>query len=492
MISKRILVRNGVFSGLQFAINALGLLGSYRIISIHLGMAVLGAWAICLSIASLASLFDGGASDALVRQIAQAIAHGDRDAAAKLFSTAILMCVVGSATGALILYFSVSGPLSSFVATRIPGGYVDIFTASLWVGALNVPGNACIGVLEGLERYDLKLAVSSGGVLLFFVGILVLVPSLGARGMILAFVLQSGFVLAAAIPLIATRLPLLRNGNWKPDGLRALQLMRIGFPLKAFGLTSFALEPLTRMLMGNFGGMRSAGIYEIAARTVTQLRGLLVGVVQVALPRFVSLSVSDPQRSLGTEAVSVRITAATAILAFGSLTLLLPWVSRLLLNGFDAEFCQYALVLSFGWFLNTLCAPYFYATVAAAHLRSIWITMSLMAAINATAGYLLGMLFGPSGVVYGLSCAVAIGSIYVIRSRTRFQALSRLPYGRPELLLLLAAILILAANIYWQISNLQTVRVLNASAISALIFWAASICSSWFFYHDIRKKIIAI
>jgi O-antigen/teichoic acid export membrane protein len=488
MRSKGILIRNGVFSGLQIGLNSLGLLGAYRVISIKLGIAAIGAWAICLSIASLTSIFDGGASDALVRQIAHVLARGDRASAARIFATAIVMCVVGSCIGGVALYFSANHLVSGFIAARNQTTFANFFGFALVVGALNVSGNACVGVLEGLERYDLKLALSFGGVLLFFTAVVILVPTFGTTGMIVAFAIQAAFMVFVGLAVVAAKLPLLQDRNWLPTTSYAAELVRVGLPLKAFGLTSFALEPLTRLFVGSFGGMRAAGIYEVAARVITQLRGLLVGIVQVSLPRFVSLSVSDPAQRSATEALSVRITAAAALCAFTSLVLLLPWVSQLLTGKVDPDLCLYALVLSFGWFMNTLCAPYFYATVAAAQFRSIWTTMVIMAAVNGAAGYLLGLRFGPFGSVCALSIAVAAGSIYIIAARIRRLGQAQLPYGWPEMLMASTAVFALVATVSLPYRNLGRDDGLRKSAYSFLVFLTASMVVLFCLYSDIKKK----
>jgi O-antigen/teichoic acid export membrane protein len=487
MSSNRILIRNGVISGLQIALTGLGLLGAYRIISLKLGVATLGAWAICLSIASLTSLFDGGASDALVRQIAQSVARGDHDSAGRLFSTAILMCIVGSSIGAAVLFFSVGFFVSRLVAPHSQSSFSNFFGYALVVGALNVSGNACIGVLEGLERYDLKLGLSFAGIVIFFIATAVLVPVFGSSGMIASFAIQAAFTIVVGIPLATSKIAVFRNNNWRPSAHCAAELVRIGFPLKAFGLASFAIEPLTRMLVGSFGGMRAAGTYEVAARAVGQLRGLIVGIAQVSLPRFVSLTVSNRNQAVEAEALSIRVTGAIALSAFGSLIVLLPWLSQLLIGNLDREMSRYAFVLSFGWFINTLCAPYFYATVAAAHFRTIWASTILMATVNAIAGYLLALHFGALGAVFGLSIAVTLGSTYIIGSRITRLGRSRFPYGLPEIILASATVLMLLANATFSYRSTDD-QVLQRSAFSFLVLLVVILSNLMWLYLNLKKR----
>jgi O-antigen/teichoic acid export membrane protein len=488
MSSNRILMRNGVLSGLQIALSSLGLLGAYRVISMNLGVAPLGAWTICLSIASLASLFDCGASDALVRQIAQKHANGDRSSASRLFSTAIFMCIAGGALGALVLFLSARHLLSILVAARNQSSFSGFFGSALLVGVLNAPGNSCIGVLEGLERYDLKLAISLGGIILFFIATVVLVPLFGTTGMITAFVVQSAFVLVAALLVVIARLSVFRDNNWRPRASCAAELIRIGLPLKAFGLTSFALEPLTRVLVGSFGGMHAAGTYEVAARAVGQLRGLIVGVAQVSLPRFVSLSVSNPKLASEAESLSIRLTGMIAMCTFGSLVILVPWLSRLLLGSVDRELTNFVFILSFGWFTNTLCAPYFYATVAAGHFRIVWTTTILMAVVNAIGGYFFGLAFGSAGTVLGLSLALTIGSAYIIGTRTKTMKMNLLLQGRPEAMLGVAAVLILIANFGLPHASSGADQVLKRSTYSFAVFLAAILVGLIAFYRNVSKE----
>jgi O-antigen/teichoic acid export membrane protein len=435
-----------------------------------------------MSVASLSAIFDGGASDALVRQIAHRLALGDGTSARRLFSTGMLLSAIGCLFGSLVIYFVARHWMMSLIGAPDGSATAATFPIALLIAVANTLGNACSGVLEGFERYDLRLGIALCGILALTTLNALLIPAFGANGMVAAFFAQTAVVFSISIFAARRQLAKSGHGNWRPARRYASDLIRIGLPLKLFGLANWALEPLSRVLVGAFSGMHAVGAYEVAARLASQLRALIVGATQVILPRLVKLSNTDSVGADTAEYISIRMNGAVVGIGFGALLVVLPKLSALLTGNDDAQLVKFASILSIGWALNALSAPYFYACIANAQFKIIWASTGLMAIVNGSLGYILGTGFGSLGVAWALSVSIAAGSLFTIVGRTRTYRIGGFVYGRPELLLGLAVMLygIASANTSikglfagWEILGFPIVGMLLAAlgALCVGILW---------------------
>jgi O-antigen/teichoic acid export membrane protein len=427
---RSLLARNGMLSALQIVAATGGMFLVYRDVSVLLGLAALGAWSICLSIATPIAFFDLGASDAVVRQVASRIATGNKIASLHVVRTALAICTVGGLVGAAILALPVWLLASHFTSVpqmQLPGLVLGAFA----VVFLNTLGFACTGALEGLERYDLKLAVSLVSVAVLVLSSQYLIPRFAIYGLVIAFVLQSASNFVLSFGIASRALNVGSNLVPPPSLATAQELVSVGFPIKAFGFVNLIIEPLTRLLIGHFGTLHLVGVYEVASRIVVQLRLLVVSATQAALPRMMKAASSGVSASRAVHAFTVRANAWGCITAFSLLALSLPWLLRLVTGRNDHETIVFGLVLLLGWLTNALSAPFFFRNVATLKVRRIWISAFIIAGVNLFAGLTLGAVFDAVGVVIALSLGVALGSVYTMCSDS-----SQLPvYGWSEIFL---------------------------------------------------------
>jgi O-antigen/teichoic acid export membrane protein len=409
------LARNGVLSALQIVAATAGLFLVYRDVSVLLGLAALGAWSICLSLATPVAFCDAGASDAVVRQVASRMATGDKSASLHVLRTALTICTIGGLGVAAILAFPVwlfAMHFTSVPHVQLPG----LLSGAFAVVFLNMLGLACTGTLEGLERYDLKFAVTLVSVAVLVISSQLLIPRFALYGLVLAFVLQAATNFALSFGL-ATRALNVGSGPVSPPSIAtAKELVGIGFPVKAFGFVYLVIEPLTRLLIGHFGTLHLVGVYEVASRIVVQVRLIIVSATQAALPRMMKAASSGVNASRAVHAFTVRANAWACVTGFSLLALSLPWLLRAVTGRNDHETIVFALVLLVGWLTNALCAPFFFRNVATMKVRRIWVTTWIIAGVNLTGGLVLGALFGAAGVVIALTLGVAMGSIHTMYS----------------------------------------------------------------------------
>jgi O-antigen/teichoic acid export membrane protein len=117
------------------------------------------------------------------------------------------------------------------------------------------------------------------------------------------------------------------------------------------------------------------------------------------------------------------------------------------------------IILSVGWFFNTLCVPAYYAGLGTGELRLNLISHVIMAVLNIGLGFVLGQYFGGFGVIAGWAIALAMGGIILAIS---FHKLNKLSFNE-----------FLPTSSRW-----LTVSCLSGIPLSYLMFQSASSSTS--------------
>lgn len=436
--------RNGSFAASQIVVTSVALFVVYRIVADTLGVAALGVWSVSLGVCSLCKIADLGVTDAMIRQVAYLRRNQDWAPVAALVRTSqtfVLLCV---GTCALAVFPLLAAHLPHFIGYPESAESTFILGAALVVVCLNVAAAGLTGTLEGCERFDLRLVVGVISSCALLLGALTLVPMLGTKGLATAFVAQSATSFVSASVLVRRSLPACERGGWMIRPALLHDLVKLGLPLTLIGIVNLGFEPIIRLLVVRFGGTEWAGLYEIGARLASQLRGLIVGAVQVIVPRLVSQLGKEDDAFQRTYVTSSVVTLDFSITAFGALALGLPVLSWLLLGSVDKRLLDLGWVIAFGWWVNCLSAPAYFANLAEGRLRWNATSHLVLALVNLGVGIAFGSWFHAIGVVVASSLALVVASTLTILSRGS-QRSSRRSANRFERWLVLVALAHLAA-----------------------------------------------
>jgi hypothetical protein len=79
-------------------------------------------------------------------------------------------------------------------------------------------------------------------------------------------------------------------------------------------------------------------------------------------------------------------------------------------------FIQFALLLTFGWFVNTVIGPAFFSNLGTGELRQNVISQSLIGLLGFAAGMIFGVLLNGVGVVLGIVFGLIVGSVFLLVS----------------------------------------------------------------------------
>lgn len=386
----------------------------YRFLLDVLGIELLGVWAVVLASTSVSRIVDAGLSGGVTKYVARHLARNDPAAACEVMQTAAISVAVSLAAVLLsayplfdlgLAYLFQQGPLQE-AKTILPYAL-----ASVWLAAIS--GVSQSG-LDGCMRSDLRSLINAAGSLLLLLLAYLLAPSYGLKGLALAQAGQSAIMAVSSWILLRkclSDLPPVPRA-WHRGRFTEMLGYGVNFQVNSIAVILFA--PVTKALLVKFGGLATAGYYEMAERMILQFRALLVSTNQVMVPVFATLHETDPGHGQEMYRRSTRVMWYLALPLYASLAALSPVISEWWIGAYETEFVSITLLMTVAWFLNTLVSPAYWAFMGSGRLR--WNTLAhlIMGILNAGLGILLGLHYGGMGVVAGCALSLILGSAIIV------------------------------------------------------------------------------
>lgn len=405
--------RNAVWNIAEVLFASLVLFILYRLILTKLGVPALGVWSLVLATTSLTRFADVGAASGLGRYVALSAAKGGKAEDALIYvETAFITNLVLYAAISLLLYLPISWGVG--LTTHGDARAMALELVPLAVGSLALQNLAgvMVSALTGYHRSYLKSALMIAAQAAQVVVGFLTIDALGLRGVALAQIVQFGIMTFFGWFLVVR----VARGHWSWSvphrlGLGPLKdLLGFGMRLQALSLVSFPYEPLTKMAISAVGGVGALGMFELASRTILQVRQVVVAPSQNLTPLFAAAELKGPAalRDLyERSAIFLFLGAGAAMLA---VAIGAPVISWIWLQRVDPLFVGITIILAAGWFVNIAGTPGFYLGVATGRLR--W---NILGGLGATVAspllcLALGPIFGLQGQAGGAMLAISAGT----------------------------------------------------------------------------------
>lgn len=405
---------NAAASAAQVVVSALVLFILYRFLLERLGADQIGIWALVAATTTLARVGEVGVAASLTKHVANREAQGDHATSDALLHTAVLLVAV-----TLGLTLAVATPIMAAAlpvivpAEGVPAA-AEILPFSLLLIWVSGVGGVYLGTLDGRSRLDLRAAIQVTASFTLLGCAMLLVPSVGLRGVVYAQLAQAVVLLGLGV-LANAKLRARGAGEVSMD-LRARMRLLLGYGLgfQAISLAVFFMDPLTKALLGRFGGLTSVGYFEMATKLVLQVRNLVVASNQAVVPHVARLQHLAPNRITTLYTTSVKWVLFLTVPIFGAIAGFAPVLSRAWLGWVEQDFVAFVCILSVATAINVLSGPAYFSNLGEGRLKRNLQAHVLMAALNAAASAALGYWLGSVGVVAGYAVAQAVGSVLVI------------------------------------------------------------------------------
>jgi len=420
---------------------------SYRLLLDRLGAATMGIWAVVLSTASTARLSEMGLAGSTTRFVAAAIANRDPKRAGAITETVML-----STIGVLsVLCVAAYLPILGLLAGALPIGALplarSILPYAMLVVTLAAASSVAQAALDGCHRTDLRAWITGGSQVLYLPLAITMATRSGLVGLAVAQVLTSVALLVGNWLALRSQIESLSlvPRRWDYDVFR--DVLKFGLRLQVVSLSNLLFEPATKLLMVRFSSLSAATYFDMAHRTVSQVRTLLVTANQVLIPRLTTLHETEGAREvdrLYRQTLELMLLLATPLLIM--MAILAPLISRAWLGSVQPDFVYFTVVLAMAYWVNAISAPAYFTSIGTGAL--VWVIAShLVLGITTVAlGAALGLRWGARGVGTGVAIAIIIASVITIMGLQRSRGL-KMPI-RQHLPMLASAVAALAIGLF--------------------------------------------
>lgn len=492
MIRKRQLLINAITSVVQVVVTGGSFLVLYRFVKDTLGIEYFGVWSLVLATTSVSSIANLGLATSAVKFVSMHLAREREDRVVGIVQTAVISLGIFLALVLVALYPLLAKIVEAPLDPALLPAALSILPYALVSFWLNASAGVLQGCLDGYQRIDLRSALLTVGSLTYLLLAFILVPQRGLVGLAQAQVLQAGLLLAGSWLLLKHLLPALPvlPYRWSKDAFK--EMLGYSLNLQIISASKLLFEPLTKILVMNFGGAAVAGYFEFAYRMVFQLRALIVTAHQAIVPTIADLQERQPALVKELYKTSFRLVLYLILGVLPFFIALTPLISRLWIGSYETTFVTFAVLIFIGWFLNMLSNPAYFAYLGIGTLRWNVIGHLVIGLLNGGLGLLLGWLYGGIGVVAGFVIALLVGSLtialayqreYRIRCSALVQRQSILLGGAGLAGLALALLVHERAQNSWSLFGLAVI-VLGSYAVVVIVpLWIHPVrhqLQSWF------------
>jgi O-antigen/teichoic acid export membrane protein len=488
-MQKRIVLINAVMSLIQVIIVAGVLFFLYRFLLRVIGVEQLGIWSLVLATTSVIQVANVGLSGSVVKFVAKYTARGEDKKISGVIQTASIS--LGVFVG-LVLFMGY--PLIKWVFSLvIPQNYLGLVFRilpfsifSLWLTAI---ASVYQSGLDGFQKiYARNILIISSAVFYACLSF-ILAPRFGLIGLAYAQIVTNFLILIASFILIKRFLSILPIIPYQWDKGLFKEIIFYGINFQIISVSQMFYEPVTKMLLSNFGGLSMVGYYEIASKMVQQFRALIVSANQALVPFIADLQERHPKTIHSVYLSSYNLLFYLALPLFALVIISAPFMSEILIGHYEKVFVIFTILLSVGWFLNTLNAPAYYATLGTGALKWNVISHISIGILNVGLGFIFGLLFNGFGVVSAWIIALSLGSSVI---NLAYYLINKIPLiellpgaSRATMLACLIGILfnILIRYKLSHIFNTFSLNIIVIFIFSIIIFFP-------FWFHPMRKRLM--
>jgi O-antigen/teichoic acid export membrane protein len=482
--------RSAALSVAQVIVAGGALLLFYHYLVATIGVTAVGLWSVVLATTAVGRIADFGLGGGVSRFVARAGAQHNPLRAATYVETAAVSTAVVSGLLAAIAFPLLQSLLPILVGREnvgIAAALLPYALLSFWITTIT---SIFQGGLDGALRVDLRnLILIASPVLQLGLGML-FVHWNGVMGLAYAQLIQAVMILALSLTALAQVLPALSLLPRKWDYSILREMVGFGWTLQVTSIAVLLFEPVTKGLLARFGGLASAGYYEMATRMIQQLRALLINANQVLVPAIADARERDPRRAGVLYRESYKVVCFLALLMSGAVMMSLPAICRLWIGHYDNRFVAFATLLTIGWFFNALTGPAYFAAIGAGRMHWNLLGHITMAAINVPAGYLFGLWWGGTGVVVGAMLSLVAGSVVILVKNHRQEGEPLNGLVPPGTALLLSASLIgIAVGFLSYYLGQRADHIVLRSVVSLAVWGGIIAWPAW--RHPVRARLAA-
>lgn len=398
--------KNVRYSVVEFIVNMTLLFFSYRLLIKTGGVEVVGVWATLYAWTAVIRIGDAGVASAAARFVALRDVDVQRAEVRTYAETAMLTNIAQFTILALVGYIALSAFLEAIVGTQHTSVARSVLPLMMTSFVLANVSGTTLAVLQGVHLGFRRSQLSVLGTSVQLVAVLVLVPIYGLMGLALAQILQH-LVTGVIGWLVVRRLLVAAIFPYRFSVAAFKDMLGYSIKAQAVNVANGLVEPISKIIVGHYGGMAVQGIYELAYKTVLVPRNLMGVAVASTMPAMARCYASDrPQL-----AIIYRNTFRWSVIGMGSAAGMLvafsPIPSYLWLRELNHTYMAYVAIIAAGFLLNAVGVSSYVISLATGKFRGTMIATVSTILFLVAFGPFAGIYFGGLGAV--VACAGCVG-----------------------------------------------------------------------------------
>jgi O-antigen/teichoic acid export membrane protein len=412
MQKRRVLI-NAITSLVQVVIVAGVLFFLYRFLLQTIGVKQLGIWSLILATTSVTQIANFGLSGSVVKFVAKYAARGEDRNVSEVIQTAVI------SLGVIVGYVLFIGyPLIKYVlGLVIPQGSLQLVfhilpfaIFSLWLTTIT---SVYLSGLDGLHRIYIRNILMIGSSVFYAFLCFILATKCGLIGLAYAQIINNLLILITSLILIKRFLPAFPIIPYQWNNGLFKEIIFYGFNFQIIAVTQMCYDPVTKILLSKFGGLSMVGYYEMANKMVQQFRALIVSANQALVPFIADLQEKNSKRIRSVYLSSYNLLFYLALPTYTLVIISTPLISEIWIGHYERIFVIFGILLSIGWFLNTLAGPSYFANFGTGILRWNVIGHIAIGILDVGLGIIFGLFFNGFGVAIAWVIALSLGSVVI-------------------------------------------------------------------------------
>ena len=406
-----------------------------RVLVSNLGVGALGIWALVISAAQTARMFDPGAAAGAGRFLTLAYGEGDIVGVEKILA----IMLYGTAPLYLCLSIVFYIPLRQALELAIQGNSLVQAQGLLIFAILSYVAQLISGIytsaLTNLHCGSLKSKIVIIGCLVQFSFSILYIKNYGLYGLALAQVSNYAFVTIVSIAALKMQRGVSLKGllRWDLEVFRKVLGFGIGVQLTSAAWAGFEMS--IRFIMAHFGGLEQIGYYEVAYKLSSQTRVLAFYLGQPLMPALVSLYLKAREDAY---LFYKRIYARLVLFGLFSAIITIacsPLISILMFGKLEASFLFFCTLTAVGSGAHVAAMPSELAAIASGLVR-FNLTGTVVALLTMLVlGCSLGFLMHSEGVALAAVVSSLLAAAVPIFCNSRKLELPLVPNLRRDLAL---------------------------------------------------------
>ncbi len=479
---------NAIMSVMQIVIISGVLLVLYRFLLNTIGVRQLGIWSLTLATTSVTQIANLGLTGSVVKFVAKYVARGEKENVSGVIQTAAISIAFLVALVLSIGYPIIKKVLALVVPSESLPLAVEILPYAFLALWFVVVTSVFQAGLDGRQRIDVRSGLLMISSVLNLVMCFILVPAYGLLGVAYARVLQVSTIFLISWILLKryVSLPVIPY-RWDKRLFR--EIVGYGISFQTISVTMMFYDPITKALLSKFGDLSMVGYYEMASRMVQQFRALIVSANQVLVPAIADLKERTPEKIDLVYLKSYQLLFYLIVPLFSLITISLPLISKIWIGHYESAFIIFGMLLTIGWFLNTLNAPAYFAYLGIGELRWNVISHIAIGVLNACLGFLLGVFFDGIGVIIAWVFSLALGSSIICLSyhiKHKIALIELLPKSSRMMIVTCLIGILFSITAQHKLDHVLNPMLLN----SAVFFTFSIIIFLPLWLHPMRKRLM--